>query len=102
MKKTYLDKVDIEPEIKCEERVWVEYYVVCSQKSDEAYCPKKPYGIEVVKNQVIYGNTYKETKRVENMFGDFVQARAVAELLHRNSVTPITVSNVLEDLYVNL
>ncbi len=102
MKKTYYNAVDLQSALGCKEGVMVEYFTTETERSDENFNYIKPYGIEVVKKQTIDGRIYREIKRVDNVFGDILQARAVIDILYRNSVTPITVSEVLEDLYVKM
>lgn len=78
----------------------VEYYISEDEKDDENYNEKKPFGIEVVKKQKINGSIYKEIKTVRHLTDSISQAEKLLLLLHRNSVTPITVSEILEDLAV--
>ena len=76
----------------------IEYYITQTEVSDENFNPQKKYGIEVLKKQILFGNTYREIKRIDNMFEDPLQAKVVLDILHRNSVTPIAVSDVMEDI----
>ena len=70
------------------------------EEEDEDFNSKKPYGIEVVKKQKIDGVTYREIKRVNDMSDDAENLKKLLSILYRNSVTPITVGDVLEDLAV--
>ncbi len=100
MKKKLFGTVDLKPMLKCEQSVLVEYYMTEKEEDDENYDDKKTYGIEVVKKQKIDGTTYREIKRVNDMSNDAEQIINLLAILHRNSVTPITVADVLEDLAV--
>ena len=100
MKKNLFGVVDLKPELKREQSVLVEYYLTEKEEDEEDYNSKKPYGIEVVKKQKIDGVTYREIKRVNNMSDDAESIKRLLAILHRNSVTPITVGDVLEDLAV--
>jgi len=100
LKKNLFGVVDLKPELKREQSVLVEYYLTEKEEDEEDYNSKKPYGIEVVKKQKIDGVTYREIKRVNNMSDDAESIKRLLSILHRNSVTPITVGDVLEDLAV--
>ena len=100
MKKNLFGVVDLKPELKREQSVLVEYYLTEKEEDEEDYNSKKPYGIEVVKKQKIDGVTYREIKRVNNMSDDAESIKRLLAILHRNSVTPITVGDILEDLAV--
>ncbi len=100
LKKNLFGVVDLKPELKREQSVLVEYYLTEKEEDEEDYNSKKPYGIEVVKKQKIDGVTYREIKRVNNMSDDAESIKRLLAILHRNSVTPITVGDVLEDLAV--
>ena len=100
LKKNLFGVVDLKPMLKREESVLVEYYLTKKEEEDEDFNSKKPYGIEVVKKQKIDGVTYREIKRVNDMSADAESLKKLLAILHRNSVTPITVGDVLEDLAV--
>ena len=100
MKKWLYKTADLAPMMQREQSVFVEYYTLETEENDESYNKKKPYGIEVVKKQIIDGSTYREIKRVESIGCDSAQVERLLDLLHRNTVTPITVGDVLEDLSV--
>ena len=100
LKKNLFGVVDLKPMLKREESVLVEYYLTEKEEEDEDFDSKKPYGIEVVKKQKIDGVTYREIKRVNDMSADAESLKKLLAILHRNSVTPITVGDVLEDLAV--
>lgn len=100
MKKKMFGVVDLKPKLKCEQAVLVEYYMTEEEETDENYDEKNPYGIEVVKKQKIDGVTYREIKTVNSISSDFQKVNDLLALLYRNTVTPITVGDVLEDLAV--
>lgn len=100
LKKNLFGVVDLKPILKREQSVLIEYYLTEKEEEDEDFNSKKPYGIEVVKKQKIDGVTYREIKRVNDMSGDAENLKKLLSILYRNSVTPITVGDVLEDLAV--
>lgn len=100
MKKKMFGVIDLKPKLKCEQAVLVEYYMTEEEESDENYDEKKPYGIEVIKKQLIDGVTYREIKTVNGISCDVQKINDLLAILSRNSVTPITVGDVLEDLAV--
>ena len=95
MKKEFHNKVSLN-----EDKSIIEYFITKTEKTDDVFNPQKRYGIEVVKKQIFSGNTYREIKRIDNMFEDALQAKAVLDILYRNCVTPIAVSDVIDDLLV--
>lgn len=100
LKKKMFGVVDLKPKMKCEQSVLVEYYMTEEEENDENYDGKRPYGIEVVKKQKIDGVIYREIKSVKGISSDFQKVNDLVALLYRNTVTPITVGDVLEDLAV--
>ena len=100
VKKTLLKSLDLKPLLKCSEPVTVEYYIQEDEKDDEDYNPKRPFGIEVVKKETLNGKIYREIKNVRNITDDPSRVEDILTLLHRNSVTPITVADILEDMMV--
>ena len=100
VKKNLYGTVDLKPMMKREQSVLVEYYMTEREEEDENYNCNRPYGIEVVKKQMIDGVTYREVKRVNDISNSMEQVNNLLALLQRNSVTPIAVGDVLEDLAV--
>ena len=100
LKKNLFGVVDLKPILKREQSVLIEYYLTEKEEEDEDFNSKKPYGIEVVKKQKIDGVTYRQIKRVNDMSDDAENLKKLVSILYRNSVTPITVGDVLEDLAV--
>ena len=100
MKKSLTGVIDLKPSLKCEQSVIIEYYIIEDENTDEDYDDKKPYGIEVMKKQLIDGVVYREIKTVRSISSSLDYVKGVADLLKKNSVTPITTGDVLEDLAV--
>ena len=100
VKKKLFGVVDLKPVLKCEDSALVEYYISEEEACDEEYDIKKPFGIEVIKKQSIDGTLYREIKTVKHMSDNEYEIERVLAILRRNSVTPITVADVLEDLAV--
>lgn len=100
MKKKLFGVIDLKPSLKCEQSVLIEYYILEYEEFDEDYDYKKPFGIEVMKKQLIDGVVYREIKIVKHISSNMEQVKNLLEILRKNSVTPITVADVLEDLAV--
>ena len=100
LKKKLYGIVDLKPILKREESVIAEYYMTEKEEDDENFGSVKPYGIEVIKKQKIDGITYREVKRVDDVSDCVEEINNLLSILHKNSVTPIAVSDVLEDLAV--
>lgn len=98
MKKNLIGVVDLKPMLKCEQAVLIEYYITKAEEDDEEYNSRKPYGIEVIKKQKIDGVVYREIKTVNDISGDRKYVENLLKTLYKNTVTPITVGDVLEDL----
>lgn len=100
VKKKLFGVIDLKPKLKCEQAVLVEYYMTEEEETDENFDERMPYGIEVVKKQKIDGVTYREIKTVNGISSNMQRVNDLLAILYRNSVTPITVGDVLEDLAV--
>ncbi len=98
MKKELFGYVDLKPRLKCEQAVVVEYFITTNDIDDKNYDSKKPYGIEVIKKQTVDGVVYKEIKTVNHVGESADTVNRLLNILHRNEVTPICVSDVLTDL----
>ena len=98
MKKSLVGVIDLKPELKCEQSVIVEYFRTETEEGEESHFHSRPYGIEVVKKQKIDGIIYREIKSINNITNTAESADELLGLLCRNSVTPICVSEVLEDI----
>ena len=100
MKKILCGVIDLKPDIKCEQSVIIEYYLLEGEVVDEDFDNKKPYGIEVMKKQMVDGVVYREIKTVKYMSDNCEYIRNLLGTMKENSVTPITVGDVLEDMAV--
>ncbi len=100
MRKNLFGVIDLKPSLKCEQSVLIEYYIVEDENTDEDYDDKKPYGIEVMKKQLIDGIVYREIKTVKHISSSQDYVKNLIDILKRNSVTPITTGDVLDDLTV--
>lgn len=96
MKKSLIGSVDLKPQLKCEQEVVVEYF-----RTEAEECKnKKVFGIEVVKKQLIDGIVYREIKTVNKISDDTEVIDRVLKTLCKNSVTPVSVGDVLEDMKI--
>lgn len=100
MKKELCGVIDLKPSMKCEQSVIIEYYLLECDLTDEDYDEKNPFGIEVMKKQMIDGVVYREIKTVKHMSDNCQYIKELLKLMKDNSVTPITVGDVLEDMSV--
>lgn len=100
MKRYLICSIDLQPKLKSEQSVIVEYFRTEEEEPDECCDKSKPFGIEVVKRQNIDGVTYREIKSVKNIGRSTEIVDNILELLRKNSVTPISVSDILEDLSI--
>lgn len=98
MKRNLIGVIDLKPELKCEQAVIVEYSRIEDEEGDENYNRLRPFGIEVVKKQKIDDIIYREVKMVKNICESADKADRLLMLLCKNSVTPICVADILEDL----
>ncbi|MEE1043802.1 MAG: DUF6514 family protein [Clostridia bacterium] len=101
MKKELCGVIDLKPSMKCEQSVIIEYYLLECDFTDEDYDETKPYGIEVMKKQMIDGIVYREIKTVKYMSDNCEYIKGLLKLMKDNSVTPVTVADILEDMAVN-
>ncbi len=82
-------------------KILLEYYIV-PQYIHEDYCNIRQYGIKVKKTLVKDGGArITETKEISNVFYDEKSARKFAELIMKNKVTPVTLTDVVEDYIVS-
>lgn len=98
MKKSLVGVIDLKPELKCEQSVIAEYFRTETEEGEECHVSARPYGIEVVKKQKVDGIIYREIKSVHSIAESAAEADRLLDILCRNSVTPICVSDVLEDI----
>lgn len=74
----------------------VEYYKVFN-KCDNT--KKKKFGIEVIKRIKVENNEILERKEIDNFIDSEEKVDKLLEILKRNKVTPISVEDVIRDLY---
>mgnify|MGYP003292391655 CR=1 FL=1 len=98
MKKHLIGSIDLKDKLQCPEPVVVEYFRTETEDWEECYGTKKPIGIEVVKNELLNGVTYREIKTITHIGDDVKKVDSILEILCRNSVTPVCVADVLEDM----
>ncbi|MBR0278010.1 MAG: hypothetical protein IJQ50_06090 [Clostridia bacterium] len=97
MKKELYGSIDLKQQMKCKQPVIVEYFITEQEDGDRGYDKNKPFGIEVIKKQTIDGIIYREIKTVNHISENADRVNSLLNILHRNGVTPICVSDVLED-----
>jgi len=79
------------------EAVSVEYYVV-EYETENAGINITTYGIELVKRQKIDGITYSEIKTIADVCSSERMILAMVKSISNNTVTPITLEEVVEDM----
>ena len=76
----------------------LEYYVIARETSLEGGA-FETYGIEVLKREKTeFGSLRVEYRKVFDVFCTEREAREAAQLLARNTVTPVSVRDILEQL----
>lgn len=98
MKKHLVGSIDLKDKLKSPEPVVVEYFRTVTEEWEECHNPQKPVGIEVVKNELLNGVTYREIKTITHIGDDVNKVDGILGMLCQNSVTPVCVSDVLEDM----
>ncbi|MDK2932258.1 MAG: hypothetical protein PWP27_68 [Clostridiales bacterium] len=78
----------------------LEYYIVENDLIDkEQSYQGKAYGVEIVKKELMKdNNTYIEHKLIENIYCCEHKMEKLVEKLAHHTVTPVGLSNVLEDI----
>lgn len=77
---------------------FLDYYLLSKELQIED-CSVVRFGIEIYKRgRRPNGNRYFEYRKIFDLFGTAEEAVEVLELLSRNTVTPISLQEVLEDL----
>ncbi len=75
----------------------LEYYLI-PEKISEAYCDLMCYGVKVKKTTYFEGGGKTvETKQINNVFYRKNEAEEFIKLILKNSVTPVTLRDVVED-----
>lgn len=79
----------------------LEYYLI-PEKISEAYCDLVSYGVKVKKTSYFEGGGKTvETKQINNVFYRKNEAEEFIKLILRNSVTPVTLRDVVEDYIID-
>ena len=79
----------------------MEYYII-SEDISEKYSDLQSYGIKIVKtkcNEV--GGKVSESKEIDNIFYRRDDVEKFADILIRNTVTPMSLMDVVEDYIVD-
>lgn len=78
----------------------LEYYLI-AEKISEEYCDLMSYGVKVKKTTYSDGGGKTvEIKQINNVFYRKDEAEKFIKLILRNSVTPITLRDVVEDYII--
>ncbi len=89
--KTQIDSSDSE-DIGKDYQIELEYYQLENQTA------RKPYGIEIVKRNIVNNILNVENKIIENIHKKERDNFKLLEILIANKVTPISLDDVLHDL----
>jgi len=77
-------------------KIQLEYYLIESDYSQSYGCAgDKVYGIEIVKKDNEY---YAESEIIRNLSNSKEDTKGILSLLARNTVTPVGLPSVLDDL----
>lgn len=98
MKKQLIGSIDLKEALQSTEPVIVEYFRTETEEWEECHNSKKPIGIEVIKKERLNGVTYREIKTITHIGDDAKEVDGILDILCRNSVTPVCVADVLEDM----
>ena len=89
--RTQIDSSDSE-DIEKDYQIELEYYQVENQTS------RKPYGVEVVKRNIVNNILNVENKIINDIYKKERDNLRLLDILIDNKVTPISVDDVLSDL----
>lgn len=79
------------------QKMVLDYYLIEEEVAVE-YCELKSYGVEIKKTaHFAGGHTERECKQISNLFFSRRDAECFLEKIVKNTVTPITLKNVIED-----
>lgn len=77
---------------------FLDYYILEKEVQVEGLCVNR-FGLEIYKRaKRSDGTPYAEYRKVFDVFQTEAEAREVLQLLSRNTVTPISMKDILEDL----
>ena len=94
----FLDKEKLD-EINIKYPIELEYYKTCSRKNDLLKENEIIYGVEIIKKEYIGQNIHTEKAFVDNITKDEKELNSVIFKLKENTVTPITLNDVINDLF---
>lgn len=81
-----------------EETFFLDYYILEKEVQVEGLCISR-FGLEIYKRAHRKdGTPYAEYRKIFDLFGTESEANEVLHLMARNSVTPISMKEILEDL----
>ncbi|MBQ2695988.1 MAG: hypothetical protein IJF61_01650 [Clostridia bacterium] len=81
-----------------EETFFLDYYILEKEVTVEGQCVSR-FGLEIYKRAKKQdGSAYAEYRKVFDVFQTEAEAQEVLHLLARNTVTPISMKEILEDL----
>lgn len=84
------------------ENTTVEYYLITNKIGGE-YCDLMSYGVKLVKTaRFLGGGKTVEAKQINNIFYNIDDAERFLSILKRGTVTPTTLSDVVEDYITDL
>lgn len=84
-----------------EETFFLDYYILEKEVQVEGLCISR-FGLEIYKRaRRTDGTPYAEYRKVFDVFQTEAEASEVLHLLARNTVTPISMKEILEDLLGN-
>ena len=80
------------------ETFFLDYYILEKEVQVEGICIRR-FGLEIYKRaHRPDGKPYAEYRKVFDLFGTEAEANEVLHLMARNTVTPISMKEILEDL----
>lgn len=97
---TFINKEALK-EAEIDYQIKLEYYKIINE-DDLKNLEKMKYGIDVVKTEYITNTTKIEEKEIKNFSNDENLVDRILEIFKNNEVTPISVHDVLSDLFQQL
>ena len=89
-------EVELNEGIKVNGKLQLEYYLIESEHNQGFdCCGDKVYGIEIVKKDNDY---YAESEIIRNLSNSKEDTKGILSILAKNTVTPIGLSSVIDDL----
>ena len=89
-------EVNLENESIANSKMQLEYYLIESEYTQSCdFCGDKVYGIEIIKKDSDY---HAESEFVRNLSNSKENTKGILSILAKNTVTPIELQSVLDDL----